>query len=109
MWSTDEDSDLEELLEQRDDTRVDWYLDLQSKFNDSSSEEEKTGHHTKIEEADAIIKGTPTQEYNLTIQKSDGQFDGSKVDNQVLNASRTTKSSKSLRRRSTIKLDTSYD
>lgn len=55
MWSTDEDSELEEELNKLDHNRVDWFKDLRKKrFDDSSSEEDvyDTQTKTRIMEAD---------------------------------------------------------
>lgn len=71
MWSSDEDSELEDLLKEKDSGKVDWFADLQAKFDNSSSEEEQDDNKilTTIQEADMIIKGAA--EENFTIQKSD--------------------------------------
>ena len=60
MWSTDQDSELEEEFKKRGNTSSnDWFQDLQSKFNDSTDENDDLDQDVKplILEADEIILG----------------------------------------------------
>ena len=54
MWSTENDSELDDLLEERKDKRDEWFSDLHDKFNNSSEEDNEDDKlaKTKRQEAD---------------------------------------------------------